>query len=225
MTKVRSRARVMGRTQEGGSPSSTASAAVRSDDRLRPEQSPARARSSASICGSQLSMRETDELPDCPRCGGSTFRRDSIFESPPGPRHDHRVRRPRHRRAAELARAGARAGVRLGPLPGLPAATTARSSPSRSSAAGPGSAAAPTPTCASTTPASPAATPSSSPKPANRCGCSTTAASTASSSTARRSSARPLSDGDELAIGRFSLFVARSAEPAFRPPPSLGLPQ
>ncbi len=30
-------------------------------------------------CGSQLSMRETDELPDCPRCGGSQYRRDSIF--------------------------------------------------------------------------------------------------------------------------------------------------
>jgi hypothetical protein len=36
-------------------------------------------------CGSQLSMRETDEFPDCPRCGGSQFRRDSIFES----RQDH----------------------------------------------------------------------------------------------------------------------------------------
>jgi predicted RNA-binding Zn-ribbon protein involved in translation (DUF1610 family) len=33
------------------------------------------------ICGSQLSMRETDRLPDCPRCGGARFRRDSIFES------------------------------------------------------------------------------------------------------------------------------------------------
>jgi hypothetical protein len=31
-------------------------------------------------CGSQLSLRETDRLPECPRCGGSTFRRDSIFE-------------------------------------------------------------------------------------------------------------------------------------------------
>jgi hypothetical protein len=30
-------------------------------------------------------MRETDELPDCLRCGGSQFRRDSIFES----RQDH----------------------------------------------------------------------------------------------------------------------------------------
>jgi len=32
------------------------------------------------ICGSQLAMQETDELPDCPQCGGSEFRRDSIFE-------------------------------------------------------------------------------------------------------------------------------------------------
>jgi FHA domain len=30
-------------------------------------------------------MQETDELPDCPRCGGSQYRRDSIFES----RQDH----------------------------------------------------------------------------------------------------------------------------------------
>ena len=33
------------------------------------------------ICGSQLSMEETDRLPDCPSCGGSSFRRDSIFTS------------------------------------------------------------------------------------------------------------------------------------------------
>jgi hypothetical protein len=30
-------------------------------------------------------MQETDELPDCPRCGGSAYRRDSIFEA----RQDH----------------------------------------------------------------------------------------------------------------------------------------
>lgn len=30
-------------------------------------------------CGSQLSMQETDELPECPGCGASQFRRDSIF--------------------------------------------------------------------------------------------------------------------------------------------------
>jgi hypothetical protein len=32
-------------------------------------------------CGSQLSLRENDQLPTCPRCGTSVFRRDSIFES------------------------------------------------------------------------------------------------------------------------------------------------
>lgn len=36
-------------------------------------------------CGSQLSLRETDQLPDCPRCRGDQFRRDSIFEQ----RQDH----------------------------------------------------------------------------------------------------------------------------------------
>lgn len=30
-------------------------------------------------CGSQLSLRETDQLPACSSCGGSRFRRDSIF--------------------------------------------------------------------------------------------------------------------------------------------------
>jgi hypothetical protein len=30
-------------------------------------------------------MQETDELPECPRCGGSRFRRDSIFAA----RQDH----------------------------------------------------------------------------------------------------------------------------------------
>jgi predicted RNA-binding Zn-ribbon protein involved in translation (DUF1610 family) len=32
-------------------------------------------------CGSQLSLRERDRLPECPRCGGTDFQRDSIFES------------------------------------------------------------------------------------------------------------------------------------------------
>lgn len=31
-------------------------------------------------CGSQLSLRENDRLPGCPRCGASRFDRDSIFE-------------------------------------------------------------------------------------------------------------------------------------------------
>jgi predicted RNA-binding Zn-ribbon protein involved in translation (DUF1610 family) len=32
-------------------------------------------------CGSQLSLRENDRLPDCPRCGATEFQRDSIFKS------------------------------------------------------------------------------------------------------------------------------------------------
>jgi hypothetical protein len=31
-------------------------------------------------CGAQLSLRESDQLPECPRCGAGEFRRDSIFE-------------------------------------------------------------------------------------------------------------------------------------------------
>jgi hypothetical protein len=32
-------------------------------------------------CGSRLSLREDDRLPECPRCGAAEFQRDSIFES------------------------------------------------------------------------------------------------------------------------------------------------
>lgn len=32
-------------------------------------------------CGSQLSLREDDQLPECPRCGAVEYQRDSIFES------------------------------------------------------------------------------------------------------------------------------------------------
>jgi DNA-directed RNA polymerase subunit RPC12/RpoP len=33
------------------------------------------------VCGGQISLRETDHLPDCAHCGGSRFQRDSIFSS------------------------------------------------------------------------------------------------------------------------------------------------
>jgi DNA-directed RNA polymerase subunit RPC12/RpoP len=33
------------------------------------------------VCGTQLSLRETDELPECAYCGATRFRRDSIFSS------------------------------------------------------------------------------------------------------------------------------------------------
>lgn len=36
-------------------------------------------------CGSQLSLRENDQLPECPRCGAGEYQRDSIFEG----RQDH----------------------------------------------------------------------------------------------------------------------------------------
>jgi DNA-directed RNA polymerase subunit RPC12/RpoP len=36
-------------------------------------------------CGDQLSLRETERLPRCPRCAGTRFRRDSIFAA----RRDH----------------------------------------------------------------------------------------------------------------------------------------
>jgi len=32
-------------------------------------------------CGSQLSLRENDRLPECPRCGTTDYQRDSIFEA------------------------------------------------------------------------------------------------------------------------------------------------
>jgi hypothetical protein len=32
-------------------------------------------------CGVQLALQEDDRLPDCPRCGSSSFQLDSIFES------------------------------------------------------------------------------------------------------------------------------------------------
>lgn len=33
------------------------------------------------VCGTQVSLHETDELPCCDRCGGSSYRRDSIFSA------------------------------------------------------------------------------------------------------------------------------------------------
>lgn len=33
------------------------------------------------VCGTQVSLRETDALPTCAHCGASRFRRDSIFSS------------------------------------------------------------------------------------------------------------------------------------------------
>jgi hypothetical protein len=35
---------------------------------------------SCAVCGSQVSLEALDELPECPRCGGESFRRASLFE-------------------------------------------------------------------------------------------------------------------------------------------------
>jgi len=56
------------------------------DDRYSTGTTPGEGTFFCLICGSQLSMEETDALPECQRCGGSQFRRDSIFED----RQDHR---------------------------------------------------------------------------------------------------------------------------------------
>ena len=55
------------------------------DDRYESGATPGEGTFFCLVCGSQLALRETDELPDCPGCGGAQFRRDSIFES----RQDH----------------------------------------------------------------------------------------------------------------------------------------
>jgi predicted RNA-binding Zn-ribbon protein involved in translation (DUF1610 family) len=55
------------------------------DDRYETGATPGEGTFFCLICGSQLAMHETDELPDCPSCGGAQYRRDSIFES----RQDH----------------------------------------------------------------------------------------------------------------------------------------
>jgi predicted nucleic acid-binding Zn-ribbon protein len=57
------------------------------DDRHETGTTPGEGTFFCLLCGSQLSMEETDKLPDCPDCGGSNFRRDSIFSSHQDHRH------------------------------------------------------------------------------------------------------------------------------------------
>lgn len=54
-------------------------------DRLTAGASPGTGTFFCAACGSQLSLRENDRLPDCPRCGAAEYQRDSIFEA----RQDH----------------------------------------------------------------------------------------------------------------------------------------
>jgi predicted RNA-binding Zn-ribbon protein involved in translation (DUF1610 family) len=54
-------------------------------DRLTAGASPGTGTFFCASCGSQLSLRESDQLPECPRCGATEYQRDSIFEA----RQDH----------------------------------------------------------------------------------------------------------------------------------------
>lgn len=64
-------------------------------------------------CGSQLSLRARDRLPECPRCGALRFRRDSIFE----PMQEHGEATDEFDVAADPAPPSWLAGARAG-LPG-----------------------------------------------------------------------------------------------------------
>lgn len=80
MTAGRHRARIVARrTKEATIFDSIRSAPL--DDRYESGAIPGEGTFFCVICGSQLAMEETDELPDCAQCGGSRFRRDSIFEA------------------------------------------------------------------------------------------------------------------------------------------------
>ena len=80
MTRRYCRARIVTRrTEEATIFDSIGSAPL--DDRYESGAMPGEGTFFCLICGSQLAMQETDELPDCPQCGGAKFRRDSIFEA------------------------------------------------------------------------------------------------------------------------------------------------
>jgi predicted nucleic acid-binding Zn-ribbon protein len=61
-------------------------------------------------CGSQLALHEDDRLPGCPRCGGSSFRLDSIFES----MQEHGEATAEFETTAEIAAHGWLQGLRAG---------------------------------------------------------------------------------------------------------------
>ena len=85
MTGDTHRARIVSSRTRGRPPIFDAISNAPLDDRYETGGTPGEGTFFCLACGSQLAMQETDELPDCPRCGGSEYRRDSIFES----RQDH----------------------------------------------------------------------------------------------------------------------------------------
>lgn len=73
------------RNQKGESPIFDAVSSSPLDDRYETGTFPGAGTFFCLACGSQLSLEESEALPGCPRCGASRFRRDSIFEA----RQDH----------------------------------------------------------------------------------------------------------------------------------------
>jgi hypothetical protein len=65
-------------------------------------------------CGLQLALHEDDQLPDCPRCGTASFRLDSIFES----MQDHGETTAEFEVATELATSSWLDGLRADLAPG-----------------------------------------------------------------------------------------------------------
>jgi FHA domain-containing protein/zinc ribbon family protein len=66
--------------REGGSLISTSVSPGFLGENLEVGMTPGSGTYFCASCGSQLSLRENDQLPDCPRCGAAEFHRDSIFE-------------------------------------------------------------------------------------------------------------------------------------------------
>ena len=153
-------------------------------------------------CGYSISLSAGDDLPTLPGMRGV----------PLPPRLHVRILDPRHRSDHSgspdpgMARAGP-LGARVGAATTSPTRRVTSVSSSSFRTAGLGSAGPAPPTSASTMRRSRAVTRSSCAPRRTSCARSTTAASTACSSTASKSSGPRSSDGDELEIGRYRLYV------------------
>ena len=68
-------------------------------------------------CGSQLSLRENDRLPECPRCGATEYQRDSIFEAMQDHGQTAEIALPGGRPRSRVAVDGPGDAARARPLP------------------------------------------------------------------------------------------------------------
>jgi predicted RNA-binding Zn-ribbon protein involved in translation (DUF1610 family) len=75
----------LGSARDAGKESAIIASLGTSTDSLIVGATPGAGTYFCAACGSQLSLRESDRLPECPRCGASEYQRDSIFEA----RQDH----------------------------------------------------------------------------------------------------------------------------------------